>query len=218
MKPGNNAPTNLSPLELARTRVGEEAQPVLDRIERDSLRLGELISEILQLTRLDAGEPGTEVEPVTLDEVADLVLGVAADVDFEAKGMGRAVATEITGMGAGSMSARPELLRRAVENVLRNAVRFTAEGTNVECSLSRNGTEVEIAVRDHGPGVPEEALSDIFRPFFRVESARDRNTGGAGIGLAIVERAVRLHRGTVVAENAEGGGLRIRMRLPMSVG
>lgn len=119
---------------------------------------------------------------------------------------------------------RAESLRSAVENVVRNAVRFTAEGTAVELALALvtqdDGTPaVEVRVRDHGPGVPEAALTDIFRPFHRVEPDRDRQTGGAGIGLAIVERAVRLHGGTVRAENVTsdpgGSGLRIVMRLPI---
>jgi two-component system sensor histidine kinase CpxA len=111
---------------------------------------------------------------------------------------------------------RPELLRRAIENVMRNAARFTPEGAAVECRVGRAGQTVEIAVRDHGPGVPAEHVAEIFRPFFRVESARDRETGGAGLGLAIVERAVHLHGGTVAAENAEGGGLRVVMRFPVA--
>ncbi len=203
-------------LELARARAGTDAQPLLDRIERDSLRLGALISEILQLTRLDAGDPGSTVEALTLQEVADLVRGVAADVDFEAKSRGRGVACTVEDMlGAATLEGRPELLRRAVENVLRNAARFTAEGTSVDCRVRRDRDALEIRVRDHGPGVPGEALAEIFRPFVRVESARDRETGGAGIGLAIVERAVKLHKGTVTADNAEGGGLEVVLRLPL---
>jgi len=203
-------------LELARQRAGEAAQAPLDRIERDALRLGELISEILQLTKLDAGDPGAELELMPIEEVVDLVRGVAADVDFEAHGTGRSVKLDVGALANATLHARPELLRRAVENVLRNAARFAPEGTEVECRLSCIGGTVEIAVRDHGAGVPADALGDIFRPFVRVESARDRGTGGAGIGLAIVERAVRLHQGSVRAENAEGGGLRVVMRLPTS--
>lgn len=200
-------------LELARKRAGAEAQPALDRIERDALRLGELISEILQLTRLEAGDPGGQSEPVAVDE---LVRQVAADVDFEARGRGRSIAVEVADAARGvRLAGRPELLRRAFENVLRNAARFTPEGTAVECRVLRGPGHLEIAVRDHGPGVPDEHLAEIFRPFFRVESARDRETGGAGIGLAIAQSAVRLHAGSVRAENADGGGLRVVLRLPI---
>ena len=199
-------------LELARKRAGAEAQPALDRIERDALRLGELISEILQLTRLEAGDPGGQAEPLQIEEV---VRQVAADVDFEAKGRGRSVAVEVGGdVRETRIQGRLELLRRAFENVLRNAARFAPEGTAVECSVAAAGDHIEVSVRDRGPGVPPEHLAEIFRPFFRVESARDRETGGVGLGLAIAHRAVRLHGGTVSAENAEGGGLRVVMRFP----
>lgn len=203
-------------LELARQRAGEAAQSPLDRIERDALRLGALISEILQLTKLDAGDPGGVVEAMPVGEVADLVRGVAADVDFEANGKGRSVKLDIGELGNANLMARPELLRRAVENVLRNAARYAPEGSQVECKVVRTGDVFEITVRDHGTGVPPEALADIFRPFVRVQSARDRETGGAGIGLAIVDRAVKLHKGTVRAENSDGGGLEVVMRFPLA--
>jgi len=201
-------------LELARKRAGTEAQPALDRIERDALRLGELISEILQLTRLEAGDPGGQSEAVALDE---LVGQVVADVDFEARGRGRSVALELAESARGArIAGRPELLRRAFENVLRNAARFAPEGTAVECQVGRADGHIEITVRDRGPGVPAADLAEIFRPFFRVESARDRETGGAGIGLAIAQSAMRLHGGTVRAENVDGGGLKVVLRLPTS--
>jgi two-component system sensor histidine kinase CpxA len=112
-----------------------------------------------------------------------------------------------------------EMLRRGIENVVRNAVRYTAEGTEVEIAVSRrrgdSGEAAVIRVRDHGPGVPEEALSRMFLPFYRVADARDRQTGGTGIGLAVTERAIRLHKGTVAAANAPDGGLVVEM-LPIT--
>jgi two-component system sensor histidine kinase CpxA len=114
----------------------------------------------------------------------------------------------------------PDLLRSAVENVVRNAVRYTAEGTQVEINLACVGADgnqwAAIRVRDHGPGLPEAELSNVFRPFYRVTHARERETGGTGLGLAITERAVRLHGGTIQAANAPGGGLLVEMRLPAS--
>jgi two-component system sensor histidine kinase CpxA len=110
-------------------------------------------------------------------------------------------------------------LRSAIENVVRNAVRYTAEGTAVELSLRCSGSEMEkaqavISVQDHGPGVPEETLGKLFRPFYRVADARDRQSGGAGLGLAITARAVRFHGGDVTASNAQGGGLLVEISLP----
>jgi two-component system sensor histidine kinase CpxA len=106
-----------------------------------------------------------------------------------------------------------QLLRRAVENVVRNAVQFTADGTEVEVKLDC-GDQAVITVRDHGPGVPAEALDKLFRPFYRVDEARDRNSGGTGLGLAIAERAVRLHGGRVEAANVSTGGLAVTIVLP----
>ncbi len=209
-------------LELARQRSGEAAQSALDRIERDALRLGELISEILQLTRLDAGVLGEPGEAKEVVDFTGLVTEIVSDVDFEAKGTGRGVSAALE--PALTVSGHAELLRRAIENILRNAVRFSPDGGLVDVKLSTRPTHesggkgrgLRLEVRDHGQGVPPESLADIFRPFFRVETARDRDTGGAGIGLAIVERSIRLHGGTVKAENAEGGGLRLVVELPLA--
>ena len=113
-----------------------------------------------------------------------------------------------------------ELLRSAIENVVRNAVRYTAEGTQVEIALhAQNGAgdnAALISVRDHGHGVPEELIENIFRPFYRTEDARDRESGGSGLGLAITARAVHLHGGSVKATNAKDGGLEVTIILPTS--
>ncbi len=114
----------------------------------------------------------------------------------------------------------PELLGRAVENVIRNAIAYTAEGTAVEIHLfdeTRFGEHFAVLqVTDHGPGVPEAALKSIFRPFYQLDLSRQRSTGGYGVGLAITERAVRLHGGAVSARNAAEGGLVVEMRLPLA--
>jgi two-component system sensor histidine kinase CpxA len=108
-----------------------------------------------------------------------------------------------------------ELLRRAVENVIRNAVRFSPEGGFVDVALRRINEECEVEIRDHGPGVPPEALEKIFLPFYRVETARERDPGGTGLGLSLARRAVLIHHGTIRAENVQPG-LRIVMRIPTS--
>ena len=113
------------------------------------------------------------------------------------------------------------LLRSAIENVVRNAIRYTAEGTEVEISVFRHSTKeqlpIEITVRDHGSGVPEASLDKLFRPFYRVADARDRQSGGAGLGLSITERAINLHSGTVSATNAPDQGLIVSLRLPEAI-
>ncbi|MCA9612687.1 MAG: HAMP domain-containing protein, partial [Myxococcales bacterium] len=191
-------------LELARKSA--EPGPHLDRIEREAGRLDELIGQILALSRLESDERGRE--PV---ELATLLETVVHDVDYEAKGSGR----EVTLVGApeGTLHGRAEILRAAIENVVRNAVRFTPEGTAVEVSASEDADGFVVRVRDHGPGVPEAELDAIFRPFYRVSTARERASGGTGVGLAITERATRLHGGSASARNAEGGGLEVTLRL-----
>jgi len=204
-------------LGLARRRADEEAPGVtsaLDRIEREAERLNELIGQLLTLTRLETHED--ELRRAQID-LQDLIRRVAADADFEAQGRNRGVL--VVGDEECTFLGDAELMRSAIENVVRNAVRYTAENTSVEvslrCSSGGGKAGIVIRVRDHGKGVPEEALTEIFRPFYRLTEARDRQTGGTGLGLAIAERAVRLHGGTVRAANAgDGGGLVVEIRLP----
>jgi two-component system sensor histidine kinase CpxA len=110
------------------------------------------------------------------------------------------------------MNADPELLRRAFENVARNAVRYTPEGTAVEVIMQKSERSATITIRDHGPGVPDDLLTRIFDPFFRVDNDRDRSSGGVGLGLSIARRAIELHHGTIRAANALPG-LRIEITL-----
>jgi two-component system sensor histidine kinase CpxA len=200
-------------LGLARQRSGPEATASLDRIERESDNLNEMISQLLTLTRLESGTDGRKRTSVDLNT---LVREVAEDADFEAHSLNRSV--QIVANDNCSINGVEELLRSAVENVVRNAVRFTPEGTAVEVALRKqNGGSdnfAVISVRDRGNGVPEESLEKIFRPFYRTEDARDRQSGGGtGLGLAITERAVRMHGGTVEAKNAAGGGLAVELKL-----
>src|SRR5690349_17719230 len=196
-------------LGLARQRSGVEANGALDRIERESDNLNEMISQLLTLTRLESGTDGRKRTDIDL---AALVKEVADDADFEARSVNRAV--QVVSSDNCSLKGVEELLRSAVENVVRNAVRYTPEGTAVEVALSRQNGNAVISVRDRGHGVPEESLEKIFRPFYRTEDARDRQSGaGTGLGLAITERAVRMHGGSVQAVNAAGGGLAVEMKL-----
>jgi two-component system sensor histidine kinase CpxA len=202
-------------LGLARQRAGENAGEALDRIEREAERLNELIGQLLVLAQLEAD---TGEHESTFVDMARLISEVVADADFEARSRGRSVS--VVASEPMTLSANESLLRSAVENVVRNAARYTAEGTKVEVSLARRVSDegavaAVVSVRDHGPGVPPEALDDLFRPFYRVADARDRKTGGTGLGLAISERAVRWHAGSLTAENVEDGGLLVEIRLPL---
>ena len=203
-------------LGLARQRSGPEATGHLDRIERESDNLNEMISQLLTLTRLESGTDGRKRSEVDLDA---LVREVSDDADFEARSLNRSV--QVVASDKCSINGVEDLLRSAVENVVRNAVRFTPEGTAVEVALRKqNGSGdnfAVISVRDRGHGVPAESLEKIFRPFYRTEDARDRQSGGGtGLGLAITERAVRMHGGTVQAANSPEGGLAVEMRFHLS--
>lgn len=196
---------------LARTRADASAQPMLDRIERESERLNDLIGQLLQLSRLES-----RGLPVLWDRVdlADVVEQLVEDARFEAQAERRSVRFESAGPLA--IEAHADLLRRAIENVLRNALRYTPPGGAVEVAVGAGADpgDARVVVRDHGPGVPADQLEAIFRPFHRVEQARDRGSGGTGLGLAIARRAVEAHGGGITARAAPGGGLEVELRLP----
>jgi two-component system sensor histidine kinase CpxA len=200
-------------LGLARQQGGDD-HGALDRIEREAERLNTLIGQLLMLARMESGTTQAVREAIDL---LGIVHEVVDDAAFEAKSRGRTV--QIVGSCDAIVAGDPELLRSAVENVVRNAIRHTRDGTCVEVTLARDGPgRVRIGVRDHGAGVPESALPYIFQPFYRVGDARDRGTGGVGLGLTIVDRTIRLHEGMVRAMNAPGGGLIVELTLPTQPG
>ncbi len=205
-------------LGLARQRSGVESADMLDRIEMEASRLNELIGRILTLARLEDGEQRVPQTPVPLGEV---VANVAEDAEFEAQERHCHVHTVIP-EGDWGVCGNDSLLHSAVENVVRNAIRYTQEGTSVEIELASvegaKGPEAVLNVSDSGSGVPPDALEKLFLPFYRLDDARGRLTGGVGLGLAITERAVRFHGGKVSAFNRPGGGLRVEIRLPLISG
>ncbi len=203
-------------LGLARQRAHTENSEMLDRIELEASRLNELIGRILTLARLEDGEQQVPQTPVRLD---DVVLTVAEDAEFEAQARHCHVTTVIP-VGGWEVRGNASLLHSAVENVVRNAIRYTQERTSVQIELlseaDAKGPVAVIRVDDCGSGVPADALDKLFEPFYRLDDARGRSTGGVGLGLAITERAVRFHGGRVSAMNRPGGGLRVEIRLPLA--
>ena len=193
-------------VELARTSTDRET--ALGRIRKEAERLNNLVDELLQLTRAE-GDPGARnLQDVDLGK---LFQELVADCALEADAAGCRLA--LAGERSVVVTGDRELLRRACENILRNAIRHAPPDSIVEVELARHGARAEIAIRDHGPGVPREALTDIFEPFFRVEGDRGRSSGGVGLGLAIARRAVELHQGHVTAFNANPG-LVVAIELP----
>jgi two-component system sensor histidine kinase CpxA len=197
-------------LDLLRRRVGEDS--AIRHMETDLQRLNKLISRLLTVAKLDAANALQSRIRVNLSE---LVSSIAVDAEFEAQEKRNRVVVvpkaDLVVLGD------PNLLRSAVENVLRNAMRYTRAGTAVEVVLQASQTgpnEAMIAVRDYGNGVPEDELTNIFKPFYRVTDGRAPESGGAGLGLAIADRVVKLHDGGIRAINEPGGGLRVEMVFP----
>src|SRR5215469_4129838 len=205
-------------LGLARQRAGVESSDMLDRIELEASRLNELIGRILTLARLEDGGRLVSENPVPLDE---LVQSVSEDAEFEAQERHCHVRTTLSEANW-DVRGNASLLHSAVENVVRNAIRYTQEGSSVEIEMTRQarpgGAEAVLRISDSGPGVPRDALGKLFEPFYRLDDARGRQTGGVGLGLAITERAVRFHGGKVAAFNRAEGGLTVEIRLPLIAG
>lgn len=204
-------------LGLAYRHADPQLQAPLERMEHEAGRLNDLVGDLLKLARWESGIGPAERSRIELDA---LVREIAADADFEASSLDRSVRVQVA--EPCSIQGVLEPLHSAIENVMRNAVQYTGEGSEVQVSLERvsSGSEdfAVILVRDHGNGVPDEALKDLFKPFYRVANARERASGGTGLGLAITETAVRLHGGQVKAENCAAGGLVIEIRLPLNAG
>lgn len=205
----------LARLHVAVELASEGSAPAnghaLDRVRREADRLEELIGQLLALARLESG--AVEQERVDFS-LSDVLRSTVEDAQFEASAKGRSV--RLDECASCFMHGVPTLIRSAIDNVIRNAIDFTPSGASVDVSLETAADgSARIAVRDHGPGVPNESLSRIFEPFFRALTPNAQPRTGTGLGLAITERAVRLHRGSIEAANADGGGLRMTITLPV---
>ena len=193
-------------VELARS--GETSGLPLDRIQKEADRLNALISQMLEVTRLEGDPAQRKLAPVQLDE---LIGGLVDDCSIEARARGCSLTLEHPAHVA--IDGDSELLRRAIENVMRNAIRHAPRDSKVEVELSNGDGHARVRVRDYGPGVPENALPRLFDPFYRVDSDRSRGSGGVGLGLSIARRAVELHQGSLRASNA-APGLLVEIDLP----
>jgi two-component system sensor histidine kinase CpxA len=215
-------------LDLGRERKGND--PAFDHMEQDLECLNDMIERLLTVAKLDASTTAVPMQPIDLTE---LVSQIVRSADFELQERDGAV--RLSSQAQYFVHGNAELLHSAVENVVRNAVRYTGIGdsasenslpensvlkNSVEVQLDTTGTThpafIRILVRDHGPGVPESELLNIFQPFYRVADDRNRQTGGTGLGLAIADRVVRIHGGTIKARNAAPHGLEVEILLPQA--
>jgi two-component system sensor histidine kinase CpxA len=193
-------------VELSRNARDRDA--AVARMKKDVDRLGHLVGALVEMTRAEGDPAAWRPTPVAIDA---LVRETVADSDIEAEARGCGL--EVSGASEASVQGDAELLRRAIDNVVRNAIRYSPPGGTVHVTVERNGASVQISVRDQGPGVPEDLLPKLFQPFFRVDDSRDAATGGVGLGLAIARRAVQLHHGDIAAANAQPG-LLVTVKLP----
>ena len=199
-------------LALARRREDQSQRASHERIETEVERLDEMIGRILMLSRLEAGEDKLRTTDVDLNELIESVL---ADARFEAERTGHSFDFESDAHL--HLPANEELLRSSIENVVRNAMYYTSGDDPIHITLSSDGNRAILRVRDNGPGVPPEALPNLFRAFYRVDDSRVSQTGGTGLGLAIAQRAIIAHGGTITARNVEPHGLEIEITIPASV-
>jgi two-component system OmpR family sensor kinase len=206
-----------SPLARLQAAIGllrqdpNEHERSLARIEREAVRLNELVGELLTLARLDSG---SITEPSEKIELSDIVADIAQDAKFEAETSGRLL--ELSTLESAAVFGRSQLLHRAIENVVRNALQYTPPGTAVRIALAVDplASHAVLTIEDHGPGIPEDELANSFRPFFRASSAPDGK--GFGLGLAIARRAIEVHHGTIAMQNVAGNGLRVTIKLPLA--
>ena len=206
-----------SPLARLQAAIGlarqnpQKSEATLERIEREATRLDSMVGEVLALARLESGTAARTKERVDLAYIA---ASIAEDARFEAQALKRSV--RFSARGDAPVLGNPDLLHRAVENIVRNAVKFTREGTTVDVRVHTTRTSAILTVSDHGPGIPPGELEKVFDPFYRGEAGQ--GTAGFGLGLAIAQRSVDAHGGAIRASNVPGGGLQVEMDLPLAHG
>ncbi len=204
-------------LELAREDAHPDMAAHLERIERETKNLNQLIGQLLTLSSMEAVEKTINFEPLSLGRLVEKMI---PDATYEAQRRQSSVLFRASDPCV--ILGNQQLLHRAIENVIRNAIQYTEAGSEVEIALTvaqeRDGRMAVLDVNDRGPGVPEDQLDSIFLPFYRVDHARSPHTGGSGVGLAIADRAIKLHGGDMRAFNRPNGGATIRMRLPLVEG
>lgn len=201
-----------SPLARMQMAIGLAHQQdveitTLDRIEREAVRMDALISQLLTLTRVETDK--ASLEPFILESVfSELFM----DASFEASNVGKQFAYSV--IPDVEVKVNKEQIQSAVENVLRNAIRYA--NSKVTADFKVDNTSWQLAIADDGPGLNQDECDAIFKPFYRPSTSRERQSGGAGLGLAIAQAAVDLHNGTIVAVPQESGGLQVIINVPFN--
>lgn len=199
-------------LGLASQPDSKDLQRHLQRIELEANRLDDMIGDVLRLSRLESQLQNIELFPLSLTSLLEYLI---KDANFEAQELNKSVS--LTPCEDANVLGDQALLASAFENVVRNAVKYTEEDSCVTVTLSMEDEQVNVTIRDFGPGVPASALSQLFQPFYRVSDSRQRRSGGTGLGLAIAEKSIRSHGGSIVAHNHQDKGLEMIIKLPRMV-
>ncbi len=207
-----------SPVARMRLAVGlaqqqpEKLASALSRIERETERLDELLGQMLTLSRLESGISSESSEKLSLN---DLLATIVQDANFEAQAMGSNI--QFKASHEVILHGHYELLRRAFENIIRNALKYNQAGESIEVSIRQDHQALTVEVRDHGPGLPDTETQSVFQPFYRVQGTDKPGHIGYGLGLAIAKRAIEHHQGNIVLSNCEDGGLCVRCSFPLSI-
>jgi two-component system sensor histidine kinase CpxA len=192
--------------KLARTAPDRDA--AFDRVTKEVSRLSELVGALLEVTRCEGDSSSRPRASFFLDELVREIVD-----DCRVENVDRAAGILLVAADPGALVGDRELIRRAIENVIRNAIYYSPAESTVEVALKVGPKSAIVSVRDRGPGIPDELLPKIFQPFFRVDDSRNGATGGLGLGLSIALRAVRLHNGEIKARNVDPG-LLVEIDLP----
>jgi len=192
-------------LELARGKADQSTYPALNRIEKESDRLNEMIGKLLEISRIKAHDDMLR-EDVNISEVVSPVI---RDCNFEATETGKKLSSNISDC---IIKANSEMFASSIENILRNAIKYAENNVTITSCVDTD--KLVLSISDDGCGVPKEHLVNIFTPFYRVQDDRDRKTGGTGLGLAIAKTVIEAHNGTIFAENNDFGGLKITIYIP----
>ncbi|MFZ5952968.1 MAG: sensor histidine kinase [Candidatus Rifleibacteriota bacterium] len=196
-------------LEIMEKKSSSADKTMLDRVNLEVSRLNQLIGRLLELNRLGAAGSSENFGEIDLGL---LLQRICDDGQFEA--CARNITIIRPELASFKLKANPQLLEQAIENILRNAIRYSPENSKIEVGLEKSADKTIVSVSDQGPGIAEEHLARIFEPFYRCQDDRDRKTGGVGLGLAIAQQSIKMHRGEIRLSNLESGGLKVEIILP----
>lgn len=204
-----------SPLARAQLAIAlsERQQDLqqLPRLKSELERLEAMLDELLTFSKLDAGQYQLERHPLDLVALAEEVLSInQLEADAKQQQLVLQAPEQLW------LEGDSRLLGRALENIVRNAMKYSPSGSQISCTIKVHDTQAQLSISDQGPGLASDQLEQIFQPFYRVSHSRDSQTGGTGLGLAIVAQIIRQHQGQVSASNVSSGGLQINVTLPLT--